>query len=73
MTQLAIKIGQRSLWTTSNSDDHIVQVPQALGQDAQSGTLTRPGIADREGKTAFAGLLFDAPAEVFVGCDPLQP
>jgi hypothetical protein len=34
-----------------------------LGQDAQSGALTRPWIADRQGETAFADLLFDAPAE----------
>jgi len=34
-----------------------------LGQDAQSGALTRAGIAERQSEAAFADLLFDAPAE----------
>ena len=36
---------------------------QVLGQDAQRGALADAGIADRQGKAAFADLLFDAPAE----------
>ena len=65
VAQFAVKVGQFGLGPSQDADDQIAQVAQALGEDAQGGAFARAGIADGQGKAAFADLLFDAPAEAF--------
>jgi len=63
VAEFAIEVGHLGLGAGQNADGQIAQAVQVFGQEPQGGTFTRTRIADDQGETAFADLLFDPPAK----------